>query len=93
MSAEPLRKSRHLDDYEGLTGTFADACRQADRQHRLQQTRKPLDRPRLHLRESTRQAVEYLLQINDAERLNRFIAEHPRTEAGLIVVYVKGRRS
>jgi hypothetical protein len=73
-------------------GTFADACRIADRQHRERiKTREERRQPQLA--ESTEQALDFLLNVNDADRLNRFIAEHPRTEARLILAYVKERRS
>jgi hypothetical protein len=78
--------------FDGLIGTFADACRIADRQHRERiKTREERRQPQLA--ESTKQALDFLLNVNDADRLHRFIAEHPRTEARLILAYVKERRS
>lgn len=89
--AEPIQSRRDRGcEYDGLTGAFADACRSADRQYLAK--RQP-ERPRAQPAESTKQAINFLLNINDADRLNRFIAEHPRTEARLILAYVKERRS
>jgi hypothetical protein len=77
-------------EFVGHDSAFAAACREADRQQRPKR-RQEAQQPRLA--ESTKQAIEFLLHINDADRLNWFIAEHPRTEARLILAYVKERRS
>jgi hypothetical protein len=79
-------------DYYGLTGSFARACQHADREHR-QAPRSPAKRANSRLLESARQAVEWLLERNDAERLKNFIAEHSPSEAQAIVDYIKERQS
>jgi hypothetical protein len=80
------------DRHDGLSSSFARACRDADREHRRTR-RPPAQRPVNRLPESTRQAVEWLLKHNDADRLKKFIAEHSPSEAQVIVGYIKGRRS
>ena len=92
MSAASLTRVRasYDDDYDWLSGSFARACRDADRQRQDQEisARPPVDK----LPASTRQAVEWLLKNNDAERLNKFIAEHSPSDAQFIVAYIKGRQ-
>ena len=90
--AEPIQTRRGCDcDYDGLTATFAEACREADRQHSQQQAKAlPAGAPRIA--ESTRQAVDWLLKLNDAERLRSFIRRHPNPEAKALVAYVEASR-
>jgi hypothetical protein len=87
MTAAPLRKNPHLDHYEGLTGTFADACWEADREYA--QAMEPVKRqPRNHLVESTRQAIDFLLKQNDPERLRAFLHGRPDAELNQIEQYI-----
>jgi hypothetical protein len=79
-------------EYAGLGRPFADACREADLGRRQRQAKESPVRGWPQLSASTKQAVSYLLLVNDADRLARFIAEHPRTEAQLILTYVKEQR-
>jgi hypothetical protein len=59
------------DQHElGLSGTFAEACRAADREYRQQ---KALAREEAVLPRSTADAIDYLLKQNDAERLRNFL--------------------
>jgi len=79
-------------EYDGVFGTFADACREADRKFQQQAKRTP--RPfNDHLPAATRQALDWLLQIDDADRLKHFIDGRSPSEAKKILAYLKARRS
>ena len=94
MSAVLERQARNYasEDYDGLSGSFARAFREADRERRpvRRTSGKPVNG---QLPESTRQAVEWLLKNKDAVRLNRFVAEHSLSDAQVIVAYIKRRQS
>lgn len=94
MSAVLERQAHNYasDDYDGLSGSFAGACREADRERRpvRRPSRKPVNG---QLPESTRQAVDWLLKNNDAVRLNRFVAEHSLSDAQVLVAYIKRLQS
>jgi hypothetical protein len=75
-------------EYEGLNGTFADACREADRQYREQQAGRPHEsRAQPRLAESTRQAIDWMLKHGDAARCDEFVRGRPGAER-----YVMERR-
>jgi hypothetical protein len=81
-----------LDEYDGVTGTFADACRKADMEYRERQERLPTRPVRNSLAASTIAAVDYLLKQDDRQRLQHFIANHPPSEAREIIAYAKERK-
>jgi len=82
-----------LDDCDGATSTFAEACRKADAEYRQRQERlasRPVrDTPRLAV--STIAAVDYLLRQDDPRALQNFVADHPPSQAIKIIAYAKGR--
>jgi hypothetical protein len=82
------------DQYDGLSNTFADACRKADAGYRERQeklaSRPVRDTPRLSV--STIAAVDYLLRRDDQRALQNFIADHPPPQAMKIIAYAKRRK-
>lgn len=95
--AEPIQERRDCGcEYDGLSGTFADACREADRQHRLE-AKKPSERPRpqaghRNLAQSTIDALKYVLSQNDADRLDKFLCGRSREQIKLIKEYIRCQR-
>ena len=80
------------DEYEGLSGTFARACREADRDRARREQILPFrQRDRDHLPTSTRQAIDWLLKYADEQRLEKFIAGRPAAEIAKINDYVRGK--
>jgi hypothetical protein len=82
------------NEYDGATGTFADACRKADAEYCKQQERFACKRIRdiPRLAKSTIAAVDYLLKQDDPHRLRDFIANHPASEAGEVIAHAKERK-
>jgi hypothetical protein len=85
-----LRMAQYAFDTGLIGSTFVDACRQADREH---QARPTSGRPNRHLPESLRQAIDYLLRENDADRLKKFLAGRSQAETQKILAYIEGKRS
>jgi hypothetical protein len=82
------------DEYEGLSSTFARACHEADRDHARREQILPFrQRNRDHLPTSTRQVIDWLLKLNDADRLRNFIEGRSSEQAGKIIAYIEGKRS
>ena len=70
------------DEYDGLSSTFAAACRLADVQHR---GRVPQKQPHDRVVASTLMAAEYLVQQDEPKRLGFWLLEHDERErAGII---------
>jgi hypothetical protein len=94
---KPLQRQSYNyvpDEYEGLSGIFASACCDADREYGRQQDRRQSASPAIgRLPESTKQAIDWLLSNNDADRLKKFIEDHPSPGIQKIVAYIKGQRS
>jgi hypothetical protein len=72
-------------------GSFADACREADRQHRMR-ARKPSER-RPHIPESTRQAVDWLRKYRGDDDLRKFLRGRSKEQIQLIVQYLSRTKS
>jgi hypothetical protein len=77
------------DEYEGLSGTFANACREADRAFRKQQSSKPSASPA----KSTLDAIDYLLREKDEARLKEFLGGRSRSEAEKLLAYIERKTS
>lgn len=74
------------DDYEGLTGCFARACRAADIEAK-QQPRAPA---RLYeVPASTLQAAEFLVQQGNTQQFCQWLAEHSEGERAAICRHLK----
>jgi hypothetical protein len=82
------------DDYDGLSATFARACQLADAEYARLGIRP--SRTDSHLPDSTIAAAEYLVRLNDRDRLRAWLIEHTPVERGLILQHFenkKGRRA
>ena len=91
----PLRDEQPRDEeHEGLSSTFARACQLADAEYaRTKQVTSP---PACRLAQSTIQATEYLVRLNDPARLRAWLIEKTPAERGLVLAYFedkKGRRA
>ena len=78
------------DEYQGLSPSFAKACRQADervRARREQQRERPQKKP--HAAQSTLQAAEYLIQQRDAKRLRAWLVQHTPQERAAILEHLE----
>jgi hypothetical protein len=80
------------DTYECLTGTFADACRDADRQYR-QQSKQPTVRKQPQLAESTRQAIDWLRKHRSDDDLRNFLRGRSKEQIQLIVQHLSRTKS
>jgi hypothetical protein len=82
----------HDDEYEGLSDTFARACRAADRDRAArEQFTSFRQRDRDHLPASTTQAIDWLLKYTDEQRLENFIAGRSAAEIAKIHDYIRGK--
>jgi hypothetical protein len=63
------------DEYEGLSTSFARACRAADEQQKARS--KPRQRKQHDVAASTIDAFFYVLRLDDAEYLTKWLAAHP----------------
>jgi hypothetical protein len=80
------------DEYEGVSSTFARACREADRDRAKRKQILPFRQPdRDHLPTSTKQAIDWLLKHADEQRLEKFIAGRPAAEIAKIHDYIGGK--
>jgi hypothetical protein len=80
------------DEYEGLTSSFAKACREADervRQRREQQRERP-KQPRAA--QSTLAAADYLVREGDVERFRRWLAQHSVDERAAIIKHLERKK-
>jgi hypothetical protein len=91
MSAVPERQAHDYvpDEYEGLSGTFANACREVDRAFRKQQSSKPSPSPA----KSTLDAIDYLLREKDEARLREFLEGRSKSEAQKLLAYIERKTS
>ena len=80
------------DEYEGLSGTFANACREANRTFRKQQSSQPSANPDGPAK-STLDAIDYLLREKDEARLKEFLGGHSRSEAEKLLAYIERKTS
>lgn len=83
------------DEYEGLSGTFARACRTADRNRTTPGQKIPPFRPRDrdHLPASTSQAIDWLLKYADEQRLRSFLEGRSEQELQRIERYISWKKS
>jgi hypothetical protein len=95
--AQPVQKRRVCDcEYEGLSGTFAAACREADGLFQLK-ARKLSEHPghqadQQKLAQSTIDALKYMLSQNDAGRLDKFLCGRSHEQIKLIKEYIRCQR-
>jgi hypothetical protein len=68
------------DEYEGLTSSFAKACREADERARAQRKRQRDHPEKPHVAETTLAAAQHLVREGDAERLRAWLARHSPEE-------------
>ena len=83
------------DEYEGLTSTFAKACREADARVRARREQLHERQKKLHIAETTLAAADYLIQQRDPERLRIWLATHSAEERAAILQHLerKARRN
>jgi hypothetical protein len=82
------------DEYEGLSGTFARACRTADRNRTTPGQILPFrPRDRDHLPASTSQAIDWLLKYADEQRLRSFLEGRSEQELQRIERYISWKKS
>jgi hypothetical protein len=79
-------------EYDGLTGTFADACCEADGQYR-QQSKQPAVRKQAQLAESTRQAIDWLRKHRGEEDLREFLRGRSKEQLRVISEYISRKIS
>ena len=77
------------DEYEGLTGSFARACRLADAEHACK--KQIVAQREHHAPSSTLMAAEYLIGLNDPERLEAWFKEHSERECAAIIAYIDNK--
>lgn len=80
------------DAHDGLFGTFADACREADWRYRLR-AKNPPERSRPQLTESTRQAVDWLRKYRGDDDLRKFLRGRSKEQIQIIVQYLSRTKS
>lgn len=76
------------DEYEGLSATFAEACRKADEEYRRKPKPKLVPKPRKPA-ESTFQAAEFLWRLGDQKRLETWLNEHSQEEVSAILEHLE----
>jgi len=82
------------DEYEGLSSTFARACRAADRERAARGQVLPFwQRDRDHLPVSTRQAIDWLLKYADEHHLRSFLEKRSEQELQRIERYISWKKS
>ena len=94
MSAVLERRAHNYvpDEYEGSSGTFANASREADRTFRKQQSSQPSANPDGPAK-STLDAIDYLLREKDEARLKEFLGGRSRSEAEKLLAYIERKTS
>jgi hypothetical protein len=81
-----------VDEYEGLSSTFARACRTADRNRTTPGQVLPFrQRDGDHLPTSTKQAIDWLLKHADEQRLRGFLERRSEEELQRIERYIHGK--
>jgi hypothetical protein len=81
------------DDYDGLSSSFARACRQADervRAQREQQHERSKKTPGAAA--STLRAAEHLVREGDAKRFRSWLARHSADERGAIIKHLERKK-
>ena len=74
------------DEYEGLSSTFAKACREADRAFRKQQSHQPSAKQD-RLPKSTLVAIDWVLSLKDEHLLRSFLKGRSEEELQKIERY------
>ena len=74
------------DEYEGLSSTFANACREADRAFRKQQSHQPSAKQD-RLPKSTLDAIDWVRSLKDEHRLRSFLKGRSEDELQKIERY------
>jgi hypothetical protein len=80
------------DEYEGLSSTFANACREADRAFRKQQSSQSPAKPDGSAK-STLDAIDYLLREGDEARLKEFLEGRSKSEAEKLLAHIERKTS
>jgi hypothetical protein len=78
-------------EYDELSGTFTNACRECDRAFRKQQSSHPSGKPDGPAK-STLDAIDYLLSEKDEARLRLFL-EGRSNEAEKLLAYIERKTS
>jgi hypothetical protein len=78
------------DEYEGLSSTFAKACREADARARRQRAPERPTPYRVPI--STLQTAEYLLQLGDPAGWRKWFDAHSAQERAGILQYLERRK-
>jgi hypothetical protein len=79
------------DEYEGLSLTFAAACREADVRARQQRAAQHSERPAPHAATATLQTAEYLVREGNAEQFRAWLAKQPARSRAAVKQHL-GRR-
>jgi hypothetical protein len=79
------------DEYEGLSTSFARACRAADEQQKAQP--KARQRTQDYVPASTLMAVEYLVRESDPERLHSWLMAHRSSERIAILEHIRRKKA
>jgi hypothetical protein len=80
------------DEYEGLSGTFANSCQEADHRFRKQQSSRPSAKPDGPAK-STLDAIDYFLREKDEARLKEFLQGRSKSEAEILLAYIERKTS
>jgi hypothetical protein len=82
-------------NYEGLSSTFARACRAADARVRARRERQRDHPEKPHVAETTLEALEFLVKQRDPERLRAWLSTHSAEERAAILQHLerKARRN
>jgi hypothetical protein len=77
-----------VGEYDGLSGTFAEACREADQRVRIKKNPRDKRSGRSRLSKPTLDAVDFLLKQNDEARLRKFLEGRSEEELHRIEKYI-----
>jgi hypothetical protein len=80
------------DEYEGLSGTFANSCREADHRFRKQQSSQSPAKPDGPAK-STLDAIDYLLREKDEAQLKDFLEGRSKSQAEKLLAYIERKTS
>ena len=90
----PIASAPVRGEYEELSDTFADACREADRKYRQLRARQSSGDPhRSRLPKSTADAIDWLLAQRDEQRIQKFLQGRTREDLTSIRNYILWKTS
>lgn len=91
---QPIAGAHVLGEYEELSGTFANACGEADREDRQQRARQSSGDPhRSRLPKSTADAIDWLLAQRNEQRIQKFLQGRTREDLTSIRNYILWKTS